>query len=462
MLPEQTTPDFWKQMEVIFDKKFEEYDNHKAKVRHEKVLNTILTQNIEIDAVKKQFSDLSEKISVLEQIDSFKDAQISAVTLKAIKDSIAVLERKFETQATLDNNFKRYQMFQNSCREQRSRSWSIRISNFQSPHCREKITMFKIYNTLILPTLKAAHRNGLLDFVPQYWGDVIEYAHHLPYNPKRKEIPQAIFRFHSRVYMTAFMISKRPILEDYAAKLNQYKSASQSVSPAPFYPGRMLKVQYDATRMNKNIQTFLHSTKLVARTKISGETIAFQIINGSKWQKVLNPYSDTLIGMTKPIPGTEMLFSTSLIEPPLARFNKTPYTDRGKLFPNSDFCNPLITEDDFEDLEPPPDASDKDEFPPLDSTAPAPPPDAAAAAAVVPEGVEVSGNEDDQSGASEEPQQSPAAASSPTLAAPPAMTAPTTAAPATRPASRAELQQQQKFLPARTAKKVNDSKINNR
>ena len=67
-------------------------------------------------------------------------------------------------------------MFQNSCREQRSRSWSIRISNFQSPHCREKITMFKIYNTLILPTLKAAHRNGLLDFVPQYWGDVIEYA----------------------------------------------------------------------------------------------------------------------------------------------------------------------------------------------------------------------------------------------------------------------------------------------
>ena len=155
MLPEQTTPDFWKQMEVIFDKKFEEYDNHKAKVRHEKVLNTISTQNIEIDAVKKQFSDLSEKISVLEQIDSFKDAQISAVTLKAIKDSIAVLETKFETQATLDNNFKRYQMFQNSCREQRSRSWSIRISNFQSPHCREKITMFKIYNTLILPTVTA-------------------------------------------------------------------------------------------------------------------------------------------------------------------------------------------------------------------------------------------------------------------------------------------------------------------
>ena len=445
MLPEQSSPAFWERMEVIFDKKFEEYDKNKAKVRHEEVFNTISSHKKEIDAVKKQFSELSDKISVLEQIDNFKDAQLSAETLKAIKDSIAVLQSKFECQAKNDDNFKRYSFFQNSCREQRSRSWSLRVTNFQSPHSREKITMLSIYNTLILPSLKIAHRNGLLDFVPQYWGDVIEYAHHLPFNPKRKEVPQAIFRFHSRVHLQAVMISKRPVLEEYTAKLNQYKTASQSVSPAPYFPGRMIKMQYDTTRLNKNVQTFLHSTKLISRTKIMGESVGFQIKTGTRWQKVLNPFADTLIGMTRPIPGTENLFSTSM-EPPLIKYNSVPYADRGSFFPNSKFCNPLITEDDFEDnYEPPPNAANTDEFPPLESAT-----TSDTAAADVPEA-------EDENAA----EQMPAPTTAPSVAA--AAPATSAARPAAREPDSDPPKQQppppQKSMPARTAKKTNDSKI---
>ncbi len=139
---EHLGPDFWQRKEVILTKEFDTYDKEKATVRHEEVFNTFPCQNKEIDAVKKQFSVLSEKLSVLEQIDSFTDAQISAEAVKAIKDSIAFLERKIDNKITDDDNFKKFQFFQNSCTEQRSRSWTVRISNYWSPHCREKITMF--------------------------------------------------------------------------------------------------------------------------------------------------------------------------------------------------------------------------------------------------------------------------------------------------------------------------------
>ena len=446
MSPADPGPDFWAKMEVIISKKFDTYDKEKAKVRHNELFNNFASQKKEIDAVKKQFSVLSEKISTLEQIDGFKDAKIAAETIKAIQDSITALERKTVNKITDDDNFKLFQLFQNSCREQRSRSWTARISNYQSPHCREKITMYKIYNEIILPSLQVARKNGLIDYVPQYWGDVIEYAHHLPFDPKKKEIPQALFRFHSRVFLTAFMISKRPIMDEYTARLNKYKTSNQSVSPAPYFPNRQLKIQYDSTKLNKSVQTFLHSTKLVSRTKISGETVAFQIKAGTKWWKVQNPYADTLIGMTKPFPGQENLFSSSP-PPPLAKFNKLPYADRGLFFPNSTFCNPLITDEDLNDMGGPPQASNVEEFPPINSAASAVV-SAVTAAAVTSEGE----GEGDQDEFLDAVQRDPASPAQPSTSAP--------AETASQPAAEAEQQKQpaqpqlQKILPQRNAKKL--------
>ena len=353
-------------MDKMLTKRFEEYDDKTAKVRHKEVFDKFSKQNEEIEAVKNQFNSLNEK---LENIDGFKNAGLSASTLKTLKDSIAALETKVNT-LNLDNiNYKKFQYFQNSCREQRSRSWSCRISGYQAPHSRERITMYHIYTSIILPALQIARKNGLIDYIPQHWGDVVEYAHHLPHSPAKKEIPVAIFRFHSRIFLTAFMISKRTVMDNYAANLNKYKSTNQSLSPAPFYPGRQLKIQYDATKLNKSVQTYLHSTKLVARTKIASETVAFQLKAGTKWFKVLNPYGETLVEMTRPIPGADYLFSREEA-PPLVKFNKLPYAHRDSFFRNTNICNPLMSEDDFEDNNnpPPPQLNNDEEFPPMSPT----------------------------------------------------------------------------------------------
>ncbi len=441
-----SSPDFWKKMDKMLTKRFDEYDDQTAKVRHKEVLNTISRQNEEIEAVKSQFNSLNQTIV---NIDSFKNAELSASTLKALKDSITALETKVDTLNSAletkvntlnsDNtNYKKFQYFQNSCREQRSRNWSCRISGFQAPHTRERITMHMIYSSLILPSLQIARKNGLIDYIPQHWGDVVEYSHFLPHSAARKELPVAIFRFHSRIFLTAFMISKRPVMESYAANLSKYKSANQSLSPAPFYPGRQLKAQYDATKLNKSVQTYLHSTKLIARTKIASETVAFQLKCGTQWFKVWNPYADTLVDMTKPIPGTEYLFSREEA-PPLVKFNKLPYASRDSFFRNTNICNPLMNDDDFGDNNPPPQLSNDAEFPPV-----SPPAEAGARADTDVEQVDVHGSP------------AAAAAASPASPASPESTARASAAPEkeTEPSKTQPQPQQQKIQPVRNAKKT--------
>ena len=84
---------------------------------------------------------------------------------------------------------------------------------------------------------------------------------------------------------------------------------------------------------------------------------------------MLNPYGETLVEMTKPIPGTDYLFSREEA-PSLVKFNKLPYAHRDSFFRNTNICNPLMSEDDFEDNNnpPPPQLNNDEEFPPMSPT----------------------------------------------------------------------------------------------
>ena len=137
MSPADPGADFWAKMEVIISKKFDTYDKEKAKVRHNELFNNFASQKKEIDAVKKQFSVLSEKISTLEQIDGFKDAKIAAETIKAIQDSITALERKTVNKITDDDNFKCSNYFRIAV-ENRGPGAGQPASPTTSPHTAER------------------------------------------------------------------------------------------------------------------------------------------------------------------------------------------------------------------------------------------------------------------------------------------------------------------------------------
>ena len=69
--PADLGPEYWSKMQATISSSIDTYDKEKAKVRHDELFNNFANQKKEIEAVKKQFSALSEKISSLEQIDSF-------------------------------------------------------------------------------------------------------------------------------------------------------------------------------------------------------------------------------------------------------------------------------------------------------------------------------------------------------------------------------------------------------
>ena len=53
-----SSPDFWKKMDKMLTKRFEEYDDKTAKLRHKEVFDKFSKQNEEIEAVKNQFNSL--------------------------------------------------------------------------------------------------------------------------------------------------------------------------------------------------------------------------------------------------------------------------------------------------------------------------------------------------------------------------------------------------------------------
>ena len=87
--------------------------------------------------------------------------------------------------------------------------------------------------------------------------------------------------------------------------------------------------------------TFVYATNLISRAKVAGQHVQFQLKNGSRWIRCLNPFGKDLKEMSLPIPGSNDFFLSEA--PPILQYNKLSPEERKSFF--SDQAD--LTEEDF-------------------------------------------------------------------------------------------------------------------
>ena len=335
-------PEYWSKfktnLDAALDVKFKEYDANIAKVRDELIHSTFASHKTEINDIKLRVSDLNVKIQSIEGIENFVDAKSVASEQKAIRTTITQQKDYLNSVESSRENFVKFQLLQNSIREQRCRDWSCRIVNFQQPWSRENITEFIIFRNIIRPTLEAALKRGELEYIPSHFCDIVERAHMLPYT--KGQIPVFIFRFMSRSYLDAWMNNKKAVLDRYNAEIKRFNPRNNA-SPVPFFTNRLVQAKQDMSDLNRKTMTFVYATNQISRAKVAGQHVQFQLKNGSRWIRCLNPFGKDLKEMAQPIPGSEDFFLSEA--PPILCFNKLAPEERKTFFSNQ----ADLTEDDF-------------------------------------------------------------------------------------------------------------------
>ena len=336
-------PEYWAKFKMnlneTLDNKFSEYDEKTAKVRDNLIHNTFASHKNEINVLNSKVTDINNKLESLNGIEKFADVKTINSEQKAIRDTINIQKDRLNTFEQSRENFIKYQMLQNSVREQRDRDWACRVTNFQQPWSRENITEYIIFRNLIRPTLEDAAKRGQLEYIPTHFNDVVERSHMLPFS--KGQIPTFIFRFTSRCYLDAWMNNKKAILDRYNSDIKRF-NAKNNVSPVPFYPNRFVQVKQDMTDLNRKTMTFVYATNLVSRAKVAGQHVQFQLKSGSRWIRVQNPFGKNLQEMSQPIPGSQDLFL--LDTPPILQFSRLPPAERSTFFSDLE----ELTEQDFQ------------------------------------------------------------------------------------------------------------------
>jgi hypothetical protein len=369
------TQDFWdkfdQHLNVALDRKFDEkfdlklreYDVNTAQVRDNQIHSTLAEQKSELLDINVKIDDLNKKLTSIERIDNFASAETAAIEQKAIRETITSQSDRYLSFEHSYSNFVKYQLLQNSIREQRSRDWSCRIVNYQQPWSRENINEYAIFRHLIHPVLEVSLKRGQIEHLPDRYQDIIDKGHMLPFN--KGQIPTFIFRFTNRHFLDAFQDNKKDLVDRFNADIKRY-NPRENVSPVTFYPGRVVQVKQDVTNLNRMTLTLVYGSGLVSRAKVQGQHVNFQLKTGSPWLKVLNPFGQTLKEMTLPIPGSENFFLSDV--PPILQYHKLSPDERRTFFSDS----VVLTEQDFPRQSRYPPSMDNAEFPPIVTTGPAP------------------------------------------------------------------------------------------
>jgi hypothetical protein len=196
-------------------------------------------------------------------------------------------------------------------REQRSREWSIRVYNWQSPWLSTQMDAEGVYNELIKPVLDKVVAAGGSPAYPTGYHSCIEKAH--PLAQRKKGITPFIFRFFSRRILYDFMLHKRDHVESLIAKAAD-KSLWSTASAVKYDPKNKLRVSHDLAPTNRQCMSFLHLSGLAWKCKATSVGVSFKP-KGLKtgWVKVTNPFSSTLEGLVTPLPKVSSLLAAKSI-----------------------------------------------------------------------------------------------------------------------------------------------------
>ena len=175
--------------------------------------------------------------------------------------------------------------------------------------------------------LKLALEKGHIEHLGDRMSDVVEYCHFLRH--REGTIPTLIIRFFSRSHLFAFMTLKKESLDAINGRISKCRP-EQNISGYPLYPNRPIKCQHSLSRLNKALETFLWSTKMIKRTKLSGQTMCAMLKNETVWSRIENPYSHTFEGLFRPMDMTDV--KAFMETTPLEMFVNTTPKEREMFF----------------------------------------------------------------------------------------------------------------------------------
>ncbi|MCP4051880.1 MAG: hypothetical protein GY739_02245 [Mesoflavibacter sp.] len=323
----ENNPKFWSMVGDVVAAKLADHDTKVTSKRYDSLLTKLGDNTVEIDKVKSDVSILHESVKKFEEIKGFNDANEAKKQFDVINKHLVRINSELDKIKCETGIFRRKMAVELNLREQRDHAWSLRIKNYQQPFRKETISPHTVYRQLIFPVLQIALKKGLIEQLGDKMSDVIEYTHFLRH--REGSIPTIIFRFLSRSHLFGFMTQKKETL-DAINNMIANCTPAMNVSGYPLYRDRPVKCQHSMSRLNKSLETFLYSTNLVKRTKLSGQTLCAMLRDTNEWRRIENPYSTTFDGLFQTLDSADPKSFAG--KTPLEIFVNTTPKDRNDFF----------------------------------------------------------------------------------------------------------------------------------
>ncbi len=294
------------------------------KVKFDSIKTLISRQKDELDlafnnAIESCRNELTEQICETNtRIDSVEsDLQLANKTILELKQKIIAIESREQDHLALTKS----NIFQGCRNEQRHRSWSVKIINFQNMSTEATPNLQMIWEELILPSLQDAHSSGQLKWLPETRDAVIEHGHETGIRKDSAQPQPFMLRFHSRSQMYSFFNNMKPhikALEERNASIMHPDNKPAANMVAKYFPDKKIKAISSITNMNSDLLSYLYTYSEVEHVKMLGNFLGVKIRGSNTYRKITNPFGLNLPQMMEPMKTvTSVLAKISNPVPPL-------------------------------------------------------------------------------------------------------------------------------------------------
>lgn len=251
-----------------------------------------------INDLRSKFEGLEKSVKIVQDQIAEKDKEIEDLRSDSVLPHMDAINRRIELLQQLElHNFLQIQE-----RIQRSRCWTIRVSNYRCKNENSKPTSQSIWDRLFKPALETAVKENNLKFVPDM-DSAIENSHILFTNKDNSET--WLFRFQSRKIMFKYIEYRTGPLKN----LNIQNMGENSYSDVVKNGNKkdLVRTGQDLSSFNRTLMSTLISYKAdVGLCRLAGTRVMVALkrdmIPGAKlkWWPVQNPLGDSLEAMLKP------------------------------------------------------------------------------------------------------------------------------------------------------------------
>ena len=305
-------PEAWLKMRALIDEsvslKIKEHTNQAAE-SFKNVNHQLQSIGKRIESLQGKYQSDIDDIRAQLSDPSLTTDEATNLKIKSVETQID-LYLKLRTEDRECDKFLTYHHLISAVkREQRQRSWAIRIYGYQCPWRQKTPDVVEVFTDVVKPVLQSMIDSGRAAPFNTDFFACVEYAH--PLGPGKKgAVPPMIFRFFCRRCMYLFMLNKREhlaALEKRAADRSQWSNAAAACK---YDSNVRLRVSHDLADVNRQTMSFLHQAGIAHKCKTTNAGVSFMPKGyKGKWVKVFNPFAPTLNGLLEPLPEINSLLS---------------------------------------------------------------------------------------------------------------------------------------------------------